>query len=84
MTKPPRGANLGKLCSCTGQQKVKLGKRFKSKSGVINSAKKEGAGPWQFHLTRKGGKSNKQLAIRRADQLIPWQWERGTNYIHFR
>lgn len=43
-TKRCTRGDLGELCRCTGEQKVKLGQRFKRKSNVIKSGKMEGDG----------------------------------------
>lgn len=59
---------MGKFCRCTGEQKVKLGQRFESKSNVIKSAKKEGDGSQQFHFFIRNRKIKQVMAIGRADQ----------------
>lgn len=56
----------GKTLHADREQKVKLGQRFQSKSNDIKSAKKEGI--LEVSLYQEWGKSNKHLAVRRADR----------------
>lgn len=56
----------GKSLHIVRKQKVKLRQRFQSKSDDIKSAKKEGI--LAVSLYQEWGKSNKHLAVGRADR----------------